>query len=39
MIEEGNMPSRDTYLHMLSVIAEGARQVIILTKKGSNLKP
>ncbi|KAJ1466724.1 hypothetical protein T484DRAFT_1860902 [Baffinella frigidus] len=26
MIDEGNMPSRDTYFHMLSVIAEGARQ-------------
>ena len=23
----GNMPSRDTYLHMLGVIAKGARQV------------
>ena len=31
MIEEGNMPSRDTYLHMLSVIAEGAKQVSSLS--------
>ena len=29
-LSEGKMPSRDTYPHMLSVIAEGARQVQVM---------